>query len=108
SSFVPLQSSSSPLHTSCAGPVPPVHVSVVPWHTFVPVVQMPTPQLPLAQHEVFRPGTSSTLPLQSSSTPLHTSALGPTAPMHCTVPPEHCKVPALQGALLQLPLGQHD
>src|SRR4051812_34536734 len=66
---------------------------------------MPTPQRPLVQQLVPRPGTSSTLPLQSSSMPLHSSPVGPCSPTHSTplgpqpsVPPWQMPMPSLAGS----------
>src|SRR5262249_14947717 len=91
---------------SVVGPMAFWQTSWVPWQIILPETQAPVPQLPPGQQVLPTVATSSTLPLQSSSRPLHTSVPGPTAPMHCRVPPEHCCVPALQMPVPQLPAGQ--
>src|SRR5436853_272287 len=91
SSALPLQLSSRPLHASVVGcwfwlqTIPPLWQSVVPApHTpSLPVLHAwPPPGLPL-----------STAPLQSSSRPLHTSALACTFCTQLTTPAWHAVVP---------------
>src|SRR5437870_1189838 len=84
SSTVPSQSSSLPLHVSSDGPTEPEHTSAPFWHRVTPDLHCPT-QLPIclpgqrSAHAIPTPGTlSSTRPLQLSSTPLHSSGIGPT------------------------------
>src|SRR5436853_170493 len=85
SSTVPSQSSSLPLHVSGVGPTEPVH-------TALPLTQLVEPALHSPLQFATRPpgqfaphalptslGPSSIWPLQSSSMPLHTSWVGPTA-----------------------------
>src|SRR5207245_2729366 len=74
-----LQSSSSVLHVSGVGPVPPWHVSLPPTQLFAPNLHTPT----FEPHWPPPPGLpSSGLPLQLLSTPSQTSAEGPVAPTH--------------------------
>src|SRR5215475_7981436 len=102
---MPLQSSSMPLHTSVLGPVRPFAP-----HCIVPFLQMPVPQAtPGGQHVAPRPGTSSFLPLQSSSRPLHVSTVGFVAPLHTSSPFEpQASLPPEQIPTPHLPLGQHE
>ena len=77
SSTLPSQSSSSPLQTSGAGPLPPTQVSPPPMHIWVPLVHSPA-ELP---HAAPPPGLpSSVAPSQSSSSPLQLSVPGPVPP----------------------------
>src|SRR5256885_524009 len=79
SSTMPLQSLSSPSQISVLGVTSFVQVSVQLFdvasctHFCTPLWQTPVPHLPLVQQLAPEPGTSSTMPLQSSSRPLHTS-----------------------------------
>ena len=97
SSTRPLQSSSPPPQVSAVGRMPGTHSRPPAPHANRPLVQLPTPQRPLAgQHAVFTPGTSSTVPLQSVSRPSHSSGDGPWKPTHVIMPPAHRVIPCTQ------------
>src|SRR5262249_13212710 len=90
SSTTPLQSSSSMLHVSNAGPLPPTHMRTPPTHCDVPNEHSPV-SVPHAPPALM--GLSSVTPSQSLSLPSHTSTDGPTAPMHTIMPFWHTSVP---------------
>src|SRR5205814_1315057 len=78
-------------------------------HFWTPLWQTPVPHLPLEQQLAPEPGTSSTMPLQSSSRPLHTSVPLSVNPTHCSAVlfAVHCSVPPLQMPVPQgTPAGQ--
>src|SRR4051812_7929479 len=80
SSVAPLQSLSTPSHVSGLGPTPPTQVSAPLEHAITPAVHGPIPHLPEGQQATAEPGTSSMIPLQSSSMPLQASTPGSTSP----------------------------
>src|SRR5438552_2446200 len=96
SSVLPLQSSSLLLQTSFDFAVEPTQLRAPATHCEAPSAQrVPPPEfmqsarLPVEQQALLSHGSVSplsTVPSQSSSTPLHTSAVGPTAPEHTMVP----------------------
>src|SRR4051812_4684428 len=93
SSTMPLQLSSRPLHTSVIG-TPPSPA----WQTSAPPTQavMPAWQVPMLAPQVTPvPGSvpSSTMPLQLSSTPLHTSCEGVRGMSQNAVTPLHATMP---------------
>src|SRR5438105_450511 len=77
-----------PSQISGVGPTAPWQIFVPLWHTNVPARHWPTqfdkrpPGHSVAHVPPTSTGLSSTIPLQLSSTPLHTSALGPTVCAH--------------------------
>src|SRR5262245_37233799 len=98
--MVPSQLSSTPLHFSGLG-VPGVHVCGTPPTQFSTTTwQMPSPH-------VVDPSPSSFDPLQSLSSPSHTSAEGVTSPTHgphapmmsqVDVPPVQTPIPSVAGS----------
>src|SRR5438445_427414 len=83
SSVRALQSLSLPSHTSAVGPVDPVQVRMPLAQVMVPALHSPMqlattpPGQLVAQAAPTSVGLLSTVPLQSSSTPLQVSAVGP-------------------------------
>src|SRR5438105_4763365 len=100
SSMVPLQSLSTPSHTSADGPTEPVHPFTPDEQVIVPALHWPTqfatspPGQRVAHAAPTSVGLLSTAPSQSSSMPLHTSALGPIDPAHSGLPFTQLEVPA--------------
>src|SRR5512140_1017059 len=90
SSMPPLQSSSTLLHASATGPIPPAQASTPPWHIVLPDVHCPT-SVPQAAPPPGLP--SSVAPLQLSSWLLQVSAVGPMPPTQTSPPFWHCSVP---------------
>ena len=93
SSVPPSQSSSTPLHASAAGTVPPSQTRVPERQASIPAVQAPV-VLPQAAPPPGLP--SSTEPSQSSSKPLHSSALPSMRPSQMIAPATQFWVPRRQ------------